>query len=149
MASSESSESNVTEYHVGEKDKQRHPTEEQFVKLAKAKPSAKMRKTEEAFARNEIKKMMLTDAQSGMALLEDRPPEAPGGPPTQPKFEMGQSIHHFWAGWMPDCTEEDRPLQVKGKQRPKWYSGQLTSPGEWMTTFYGGCKYEGWHYRAY
>ena len=147
MASSSSVKSdvepNIKEY-VGNKDLVLHPTEEQFEKLAVEKPSAKMRKAEEAFARNETQKMLLADSQSEsvrLALAADRPPA------TQPKFEVGQSIHHWWAGWMNDCKEA--PLQVAKKSRPKWYHGQIFSPATWMTESYGGIEYEGWHYKAY
>ena len=51
-------ESKVKEYHVGDKELKLHPTEKEYEKLAVEKPSAKMRKTEEAFVLNEIQIVM-------------------------------------------------------------------------------------------
>ena len=95
-------ESKVKEYHVGDKELKLHPTEKEYEKLAVEKPSAKMRKTEEAFILNEIKKMTLADSQSqGVRLAktvvilaeeivaQDSAP--PAEPVPKPKFECGQS----------------------------------------------------------
>ena len=141
--------SNIKEYHVGNNVKF-HPTEEEFVKLAVERPSAKMRKTEEAFVKNEIKKMMLADSQSEsvrLTLAADRPPEEPVR--AQPKLECGQSVHFWWASWMNGCKEGEAPLQISKKARPKWYHAQIHSPGTWMSDSYGGVQYEGWYYKAY
>ena len=140
-------EPNIKEYHVDKNDLALHPSEEEFAKLAVEKHSRKAQKTEEAFARNETKKMMLADSQSESVRLADLAQAADRPPATQPKFEVGQSIHHWWAGWMNDCKEA--PLQVAKKSRPKWYHGQIFSPATWMTESYGGIEYEGWHYKAY
>eukprot|EP00973_Karenia_brevis_P066483 9241355-Karenia_brevis.AAC.1 len=51
----------------------------------------------------------------------------------KPRFQCGQSVLHFWAGWMPGC--EKAPLQVRKKDRPKWYSAQLHSLPVWKVGF--------------
>ena len=91
-------ESKVKEYHVGDKELKLHPSEKEYKKLAVEKPSAKMRKTEEAFILNESKKMMLADSQSQgvrlaktVTILAEEIVAQDSVPPAEPKFEFGQS----------------------------------------------------------
>ena len=64
-----------------------------------------------------------------------------------PKYEYGQSVHHFWAAGIHDAT--DISLQQKKNARPKWYSAQIQSLPTWTASTCNGVAWEGWHYRAY
>jgi hypothetical protein len=39
---------------------------------------------------------------------------------SKPKFAAGQSVHQWWADWMPGASE--RPVGIKGNTRPQWFS---------------------------
>ena len=66
----------------------------------------------------------------------------------QPKFKAGQSVHQWWAYWMPGA--QTAPATIGGKKgRPAWYSASITSPAQWATTVYGGATLTGWGYRVY
>jgi hypothetical protein len=129
-----------------------HPSEEEYQELVSDRPSRKHRKLEEAFALNESKRMRMAEAEADIARLHAAK-EALGEvirefkarrPP--PKFECGQTVHHFWAGWMSEATHA---LSVPwNKTRPRWYMALVRTTPEWKTSTYGDVQYEGWHYHV-
>ena len=126
--------------------KDRHPTDEEYLQMAKAEPSRKYRKLEEAMARNENKKMKTAALECGSRderVIESESSSA--RPP--PKFSCGQSVHHWWASWM--CSPERAPQQLKQKKRPAWFSAQISTLPQWETGVYAGVEYTGWHYTAH
>ena len=127
--------------------KDRHPTDEEYLQMAKAEPSRKYRKLEEAMARNENKKMKTAALECGSRderVIESESSSA--RPP--PKFSCGQSVHHWWASWM--CSDITAPRQLnKKKKRPAWFSAQITTAPTWETGNYAGVVYTGWHYTAH
>ena len=46
-----------------------------------------------------------------------------------PKFANGQSAIQWWSTWMKDATE--LPISYNGKNRPKWYSAEITAYVGW------------------
>ena len=128
--------------------KDRHPTDEEYLQMAKAEPSRKYRKLEEAMARNENKKMRTAALESEWSSRDERVIESDSSsarPP--PKFSCGQSVHHWWASWM--CSPEKAPKQLKKKARPAWFSAQIATLPQWETGVYAGVEYTGWHYTAH
>jgi hypothetical protein len=131
-----------------------HPTEEEYKGLVSAMPSRKHRKQAEAFARNENRCMKAADTESELQREFARPKTAStsstdGNVRPFPRFAFGQSVHHFWAAWMSEQSDEPAPLQQKQGKRPKWYSALVQAQPMWGSSYYGRCPYEGWHYRAH
>ena len=61
-------------------------------------------------------------------VLVDRHGPAAGpstGPRPEPQFKAGQSVHQWWASWMPGAAEP--PSSLKKGGRPAWYSSSVTS----------------------
>ena len=130
----------------------RIPEERRLTEVLK-KPASKMSNTAlkhfAVFENNETKKMGTADLESrsienGYRLTNLR--SSPSNRPA-PKFLMGQSVHHFWAGWF-DGQDTPRPT-IKGKGRPAWYSGEIVGPAKWETIPYAGQTIEGWTYIAF
>jgi len=92
------------------------------------------------FYEEQEKKMLSTDIEVHLREQEyrKRPP---------PTFKMGQSVHHFWAGWFANTSE--MPKQLKKKGHPKWFSGQVNGPAEWKTLDYASQTIEDWTYPAF
>ena len=63
----------------------------------------------------------------------------------RPRFSTGQSVHQFWAKWMPGCDVMPERLNKK-VPRPSWYSGQINAPPVFERIAYGGVVQETWGY---
>lgn len=67
----------------------------------------------------------------------------------EPKFRIGQSVHHFWAAWFPKCPPGSNP-NIKKRSRPAWFSGEISSCLGWQKDVpYGGALYTGFMYLVY
>ena len=53
-----------------------------------------------------------------------------------PKFECGQSVLQWWAGWMKSA--EETPKTYNKKARPEWFSAEVCSYKEYGTIRYAG-----------
>ena len=121
-----------------------HPSEVEYEGLNMPRPSQKLRKLEKNFEKKEGEHMQHSDRESKLVEVltaggrDERPP---------PKFQCGQTVHHFWASWMSEATAP--PKQMKQKMRPKWYSALVTALPTWETGTYGGMEFTGWHYNAH
>ena len=65
----------------------------------------------------------------------------------EPKFQAGQSVHQWWATWMPGAKVALGSIGKKG--RPAWYSACVMHPPEWAETAYGGIGVTSWAYRVF
>ena len=145
-ASSSSMPSGRREIDLENWTDKRHPSVEEYEGILKQPEesygSKRLRGRLGTYRFNEGKKMRVAEAESRLANLcleKARPP---------PKFEMGQSVHHFWASWM--HTARKVPQQISKKTgRPHWYSALIASAPIWETVRYGGISIEGWTYHAY
>ena len=92
-------------------------------------PSNKLKKIFEVYRHNEGKRMQLLEAESccvnEIYRKEERKAAEEGPPRPKPRFEMGQSVHHFWASWMAGAKANPRQINKKKKGRPHWYSAQV------------------------
>ena len=102
------------------------------------------KKQEETAIRNESKKMARWDMIS-----RDRPELSTCGRRPPPKFQMGQTVHHYWASWMPTALQPPKQISNKGVRRPLWFNAIIHGPPTWKKQKYGGVLSEGWFYHAY
>ena len=58
------------------------------------------------------------DAAASAASSSNRRPD--------PIFDVGQSVHHYWAAWFPGCGAGEEKSQIKKKSRPSWFSSEVT-----------------------
>jgi hypothetical protein len=66
-----------------------------------------------------------------------------------PLFQVGQSVHHYWASWFSGCQPGSEP-QVSKKKRPAWYSAEVSSVPTWKEQLpYAGSYFTGWTYLVY
>ena len=103
-----------------------------------------VRKQEQTAERNESRKMARWDMIS-----RDRPELSTCGRRPPPKFQMGQTVHHYWASWMPTVRQPPKQISNKGVRRPSWFNAIIHGPPTWKKQYYGGVLSEGWFYQAY
>ena len=63
--------------------------------------------------------------------------------PSPAKFAVGQSVLHWWSGWMQEAKEP--PKQLKGKKRPAWFDATIISAVGIKTMKYAGVVHENMH----
>jgi uncharacterized membrane protein YhdT len=98
-------------------------------------------KLEQAFHIHEGRRMTTEDRFGCVArLVSSR---------TAAKFRMGQSVLHFWAGWMATATEP--PSSFNKKNRPKWFSAEILAEPTVLAqgAKYGGVPVTGWGYKVF
>ena len=66
-----------------------------------------------------------------------------------PAFGVGQSILQWWAPWFKDCLEGAVPDNYNAKNRPKWFSGEVTAYAGTFRVIYAGRAHEGHCYDTY
>ena len=107
----------------------------------RAKRTHKARHQEQAAIKNEKAKMAIRDVKSRdtseLSTCGRRPP---------PKFQMGQTVHHYWASWMPSALQVPKQISRKGVARPCWYNAIIVGPAEWKKQ---KDVIEDWFYHAY
>ena len=107
--------------------------------------SRKTIKLFEVFRHNEEAKMRAVDAESfAVEHASDRRACSAEPARPEPAFQMGQSVHHFWASWMHGAKVPRQTNKKKG--RPAWYSTTIVSCPVWETLHYGGVEITGWTY---
>jgi len=90
------------------------------------KGSKKMRKLEEAYELNDLRKMKKEDYVSAL-VIEPTKSASSSGPQAGPEgtLSTGQSVHQWWASWFKDV---EKPVkQLKGKARPAWYDATIVA----------------------
>ncbi len=59
------------------------------------------------------------------------------------KFQTGQSVLQWWAGWFAKCAEGETPKQINKKLRPGWFSAEILSALGLMDIVYAGVRKKG------
>jgi hypothetical protein len=66
-----------------------------------------------------------------------------------PRFQTGQSVHHYWASWFSGCRPGSEP-QISKNKRPAWYSAEISGAPTWKEELpYAGSLVTGWTYLVY
>ena len=66
------------------------------------------------------------------------------------KFRNGQAVHAWWAPWFPECGLGQHPAGYAGKQRPSWFSSEITTVIGWRDNWpYAGGSHSGYLYLVY
>jgi hypothetical protein len=68
---------------------------------------------------------------------------ASAAPLPEAKFQTGQSVLQWWAGWFSACPEGQTPKQMNKKLRPGWFSAEILSALGLMDIVYAGVRKKG------
>jgi hypothetical protein len=84
-----------------------------------------------------------TASSSAAAASASLAQAASAAPLPEAKFQTGQSVLQWWAGWFTACPEGETPKQINKKLRPGWFSAEILSALGLMDIVYAGVRKKG------